>query len=154
MRNIKNKGINLIEVIIVVAIIGIIVAVAVPQFSKIKRAQVLKNAGQDIFSTLNQARSQTLASLDLSSYGVHFQADKIVLFKGTVYSANDVNNKNINIISPATISAISLTGGATSLYFNRLSGTPSVSGTIITSVPNDNTTKVITISSIGSINLN
>jgi len=154
MKNFNQKGINLIEIIIVVAVIGIMLVIALPQFSKIKRAQVLKNAGQDIFSTLNLARSQTLASLDLSSYGVHFQSDKIVLFKGTSYSQNDENNIDTNIISPAIISSISLTGGAENIYFNRLSGIPNVSGNITVSVPSDNLTKVITISETGSINLN
>ncbi|MFH1608744.1 MAG: prepilin-type N-terminal cleavage/methylation domain-containing protein [Patescibacteria group bacterium] len=155
MNNNSQSGINLIEIIIVIAVIGIIVAVAVPQFLNIKKAQVLKNGAQDIFSTLNKARSQTLSSLDSSEYGVHFDSDEIVLFKGTSYSEESLDNENLEIISPATISTISLTGGADDVYFSRLSGSPSASGSITVSLTTDpDSTKIITILSTGAISVN
>lgn len=151
-KKIKTKGISVIEMLIVVAVIGILLAVVLPQFSGVKNAQVLNSAAQDVVSTLNKARSQTLASLDSSEYGVHFQSDKIVLFKGTSYSSSNSNNENVNMISPATISNINLTGGASNIYFSRLTGSPSASGTVTISVGAK--TKAITVFSTGIVSLN
>ena len=103
---------------------------------------MLKSATSDIISSLNRARSQTLASLNSSSYGVHFQSDK-----GIIFNIDDLNNETIDIITPAIISNGTLTLPVT-VYFNRLSGTPSVTGTV--TVSNTSYSKIITISATGS----
>lgn len=155
MKNFYKKGISMIEVIIVIVVIGIMVAIAVPQFSKMKNAQILKSTSQEVFALVNRAHSQTLDSLDSSEYGVHFQTDKAVLFKGISYSSSDLNNEEVEISLPATISSISPSGNA-NVYFSRLTGMPNPSGTttITVSIPTDNATKIITISNTGAISLN
>lgn len=86
---------------------------------------------------------------------MHFQPDRVIIFKGKVFLSNDPDNETINIISPATISAITLTGGASDLYFNRLSGAPSASGTIALSISGDaSLAKTITISATGAVSQN
>ena len=155
IKNISQKGITLLEVIIVIAIIGILIGIALPQFSAIKNAQIIKGAGEDILSVLGKARSQTLASLNSTEYGVHFETNRVTIFSGTVYSSGNVSNVIENISSPASISTISLTGGATDVYFNRLSGTPNKTGTIVVSISSDTSlTKTITISSTGEVSIN
>ena len=149
-----QKGITTLELLLVMAILGILVSIMLPQFSKIKENQVLKNTIGDITSTLHNAQSKTLASVDSSSYGVHFQSDKIITFKGTVFSINDANNKTINIITPASISNVTLAGqsGASGdVYFNRLSGTPNKTGTITVSI--SSVSKIITISATGAVSV-
>jgi len=153
MRNLNQKGITISEILLAIAIIGILAVLVLPGFAKIKKVQVLKSATENIVSIVGKARSQTLSSLDSSEYGVHFGSDEIVLFKGTSYSESDPNNKNTEIIFPASISSISLTGEAVDLYFNRLSGLPSVSGTITVSVPGLSS-KTITISAMGFASIN
>lgn len=156
IKNKKNKGVTLVESIIVITIIVILTAVMLPQFSKIKNLQIVKNASLDIVSSLNKAQSQTRASLNSSSYGVHFESNRIIIFRGTSYVANDsVNNTIIDIIQPAVISNISLSGGAMDLYFYRLSGLPSRTGTIVVSISgNASLTKTITISATGMASIN
>jgi len=155
MKNFFQKGISFLEIIIVVAIIGILSAIVMPQFSKIKNAQIIKSASEDVLSVLNKARSQTLASLNSQQYGVHFETNRVIIFIGTVYDANSASNEIINISLPATISNISLTSGATEIYFNRLNGTPSKTGTITISIPSDSSyTKIVTVSGAGGASLN
>lgn len=147
MKNFFIRGITAVELLVVIAVLGIIFAVALPQFSKIRENQVLKNGVVDVLSSVDKARSQTLASLDSSQYGVHFQSDKVIIFKGTAFVEGAGSNETINIITPATISAINLVGGGDDVVFNRLNGAPSVTGSII--VSSTNFTKTITISATG-----
>lgn len=142
-------GATAIEILVVIAVLGIIFSIALPQFSKIRENQALKTAIGDVLSSLNKARSQTLASVDSSSYGVHFESDKVIIFKGTVFSDVAGDNETINIISPVTISDIALTGGGADLYFNRLSGAPSATGSVV--VSSANFTKTIAISATGAV---
>ncbi len=150
-----QKGITLMEVLVVIAIIIILVTVAAPQFLKIRNTQILKGTGEDVMSLLAKARSQTMASLNSTEYGVHFASNQIVLFSGTVYNQNNASNEIDTISSRATISNISLTGGAVDVYFNRLSGTASSTGTITISISSDlSLAKTITISGTGGVSIN
>ncbi len=155
MSESHQKGITALEILLGVAILGILAVIVLPQFSKIKENQVLKNTVGDIISTLHDAQSKTLASVNSSSYGVHFQSDRIISFKGVVFSANDPNNKTVNIAGPANISNVTLAGiSGTSgdIYFERLSGAPDKTGTITISTPS--ASKIITISATGTVSVN
>lgn len=152
MMHFYKKGISVIELLIVIAILGILVAVAVVQFSKVIEKQKLNNAVADVIASIDKASSQTLASVESSSYGVHFQSDKVIIFKGEVFDINDPNNEEVEIISPVSISSIDLAGGVSQIYFARLSSTPSTSGTL--TVSTSSFSKIITISPTGSISTN
>ena len=153
MKNFNQKGITLLEILIAIAVVGILAVTVLPGFSKIKKIQVLKSATEDIVSVIGEARSKTLASLDSSIYGVHFETNKVIIFKGTSYSVDSVDNQTTDLISPATISSINLSNSGVNLYFNRLSGLPNTSGTVSVSVP-DLTAKTITISATGFASVN
>ena len=146
MKYFFQKGISAIELLIIVVVLGIIFSILVPQFSKTRELQIFKNSVSDILSSLNKARSQTLASVDSSSYGVHFQSDKVIIFKGTNFISNDVDNETIDVTAPATISNGTLILPV-NIYFNRLSGSPNVTGTITVSTASYS--KIITINPTG-----
>lgn len=155
IKNFFQKGITVTEILIIVATISILTVVVVPQFSKIKENQVFKNGIENILSSVNKARTLTLSSLDSSEYGIHFQHDKIFIFKGKIFTVNDINNEIILITEPASISNVTLSGvSGTSgdLYFNRLSGSPSTTGTVTISTPSYS--KIITIYATGLVSVN
>src|SRR3989344_37957 len=152
MKNFYQRGLSIIELLILIAVIGVLTAVIIPQFSKIRENQVLKSGVEDLLSSINNARGKTLSSLNSSEYGVHFESEKVIIFKGKVFSAGATDNETINIVTPASISNVTLdgvSGISGDIYFNRLSGIPSDTGTITVSTPSFS--KIITISATGII---
>ena len=155
MKNNYQQGFSAVEVMVVIAIIVVIIAVVLPQFARTKELQVLKNAVSDVLSSIDKARTQTLSSLDSSEYGVRFESDKVIIFKGMVYSSGSVNNETTDITSPANISNVTLNSASSSsgeMYFNRLSGSPSKTGTV--TISTTNYSKIITISATGASSVN
>ncbi len=146
-----QSGFTATEILIVLFIIAVLAAIVLPQFNEMRKREVLKGGANDIVTALTRARSQTLSSLESSEYGVHFESDHVIIFKGTTYSASSPDNETINIVSPATISAITLTGGGSDVYFRRLTGMPTTSGTV--TISNTVSTKTITISSTGAVSV-
>lgn len=152
MRLQKQKGFTITEVLIVLAILVVIVTIVVSAFSKFNNNQSLGGAVGEVTSTLNEARANTLASYDNSQYGVHFQSNKIVLFKGSIYSSSDTNNEDIILSSKISISNVSLAGGGNDIIFKRLTGKTDQNGTITLSLISDPTKiKTITIQGSGII---
>ena len=152
---VSGRGITVIELLIVIAVVGVMALIVIPQFSKIRENQVLKSGAQDILSSINKARSQTLASLNSLNYGVRFEVDKIILFKTQAFDANAVDNETINIITPASITNATLGCTPTipcDMHFNRLFGSPSKTGTI--TISTTNYSKIITIWATGVASVN
>ncbi len=155
MTNFHQKGITLIESLIVLAILVVLLLIVLPRFSQIKENQVLKNAAVETLSSINKARANTLASVNSSEYGVRFQSDRVIIFRGTVYNAGASDNETINIITPASITNVTLGGvsGTTGeFYFNRVYGAPSKTGTI--TITASSSTKIITINASGVASVN
>lgn len=55
-----GRGFTLIELVTVVAIVGIIAALAGPAFSELTASQRVQTAAEDIFTTLLRARSEAI----------------------------------------------------------------------------------------------
>lgn len=152
MSSMLKKGITMIELIIVVSIIVILISITLPRFSEMRSIEVLKTATADVLSSVEKAHSESISSVDSSEYGVHFETNNVIIFKGTAYTISAADNETIPVISPATISSISLTGGVVDIYFDRLTGASSATGTV--TVSNGSNSKILTISTAGSISSN
>jgi len=155
MTNYYKKGITALELLLVVAVLGAVFSIVIPQFSKIRELQALKSGVADILSSIDKARSQTLSSLNSLEYGVHFETAQIIIFQGVNFSTDDINNEIINVISPAGISNVtfdSISDVSGKIYFNRLSGNPNRTGTVTLSTANFS--KIITISATGVASVN
>ncbi len=145
-----HKGVTIVELLIIFAVLGVLLLVVAPQFSAMKQRVVLNSTTEEVLSALDKARARTLASEDSSEYGVRFESTQLVIFKGTIYSALSAENEVIALTAPATITNVTLNGASGAigeLYFNRIYGSPSKSGTVIISV--ESLSKTITINPVG-----
>lgn len=149
-RNFFQKGISAIEMLIVVLILGILLVTASVQFSDLRKNQALQAATSEVVSVLKKAHSQTLASIDSSTYGVHFDTNAVIIFKGTSYPSD--SDEMVSITHPASISNINLSGGGSDVYFQRLTGEPNKTGTVTISI--SGASKTITIGATGIISVN
>lgn len=153
----KNKGVSLMEMLIVISLIGLISAIVVPSFSDFRKNQVLRNTTEDIVSLLNEARSSTLASKNFNTYGVHFDTDRAVLFTGASFT-DQSSNKQIDFDQSVNIpvdGGINLEGGGNNVIFKRMTGETSEYGTItIQQINNPSHQKIISISLIGVVTVN
>ena len=146
------KGFTLLEMLLVVTLIIIIATFSFASLSSLNTAQALDKDVKGIVAIIDEARSNTLTSQNDSQYGVHFESEKVVLFRGTTYSASDSNNRDAGLSGVTTISTISLTGGASDIVFARLTGAANATGTVVVRSKRDSSkTKTITIHGTGII---
>ena len=116
-----NRGISLLEVMISIAIIGLLLAIVFGSFSTIRNRQILEVNRDLIVSVLTKAKSDTFASKGSKSYGVYVDtgANRLITFEGTTYIPNEVTNQLSTLDNRVSISAVD--GGST-IVFERLTG--------------------------------
>ncbi len=148
-----NRGITLLELLVVVGVVGMLSVVGISSFSRFRRNAALDAAKQDIITALFEARSLTLSSKNATTYGVHFQTDMVIRFAGTVYATGTATStRAFYEFSPLVrLVDLTLTGGGSDVYFTRLSGQASKTGTVVVGVYNDTARSTTTISASGII---
>ncbi|KKT42049.1 hypothetical protein A2W54_03380 [Candidatus Giovannonibacteria bacterium RIFCSPHIGHO2_02_43_13] len=146
------RGITLLEMLVAMGILIIAATMIESVFSNFSDSGKLIEAHSGLIGVLRDARSRTLASESSSNYGVHFQSDRAILFRGNTYNAADPANEAYVLSGRSEIGAIALSGGASDLIFTRLHGTTTASGTItIRSTNNPSKTRIITILPSGGV---
>ncbi|MEK7135100.1 MAG: type II secretion system protein [Patescibacteria group bacterium] len=144
-----QKGFTVIEIIIVLAIGALLTGFVALSFSKINEHEALNTNADLIVSILNEARSMTLSSVGDTGYGVHFDIDQVVLFRGAVYSSGSATNVPTTLNSRVAMRNISF-GGGSNVIFSRLTGATAQAGTLQVYLKSATTTyKTISVSAIG-----
>ncbi len=159
MHHITNKGITMLEILVVISLLVLLSVVTVPSLVRFRSEQLLNNTASDIVSMINRARSDTVSSLNSTSYGVHFDSNQVVYYVGSVYDPDIVPLANNKITFDSSIimasDGINLNGGGSNVTFTRLTGETTNYGTITIRLSSDAARqKVITISKAGSASSN
>lgn len=154
MRPLNQKGLSLIELLVVVSVIIILIGLAFISYRLFEKGTELEVTAQNILVTLKLAQTKTLASEGASQYGVHFENNKYILFKGDTYQEGAVENKIYQLPKRLEIYNIDLADGGNDVIFKRISGHTQQNGTIklrIISIPDR--TRTIIIQSYGLMEL-
>ncbi len=149
-----KKGFTIFELLIVISIIAILSAIIITTLSDFRHNQAVDKDAQTIVAYLDDAKSKTLASKDASQYGVYFSSSTITVFKGSSYSASDPENRVYDLNPTVRVNSISLTGGGSSVVFDRLTGGTAQNGTLVLSSRRATTTRTVTIYKTGSVESN
>jgi prepilin-type N-terminal cleavage/methylation domain-containing protein len=149
MKNTERgkKGFTAMEILVVLAIFLLLVSVSLTAFYGRKQVANIDRDAENVLTYLQKARNQTVSSVDNSSFGVRFSSSTAVLFKGTSYTAS--STQSTFSYGSGVVVSVSLAGGATQLYFQRLTGEPSATGTITFTSNTSTTSKSIIIRATG-----
>lgn len=151
----KRKGFTLIEIVLAIAILGMMTALVSQPFIAFRHMVVMRSETENIAALLEKARVQTMASYQSSEYGIHFASSSMTLFKGAVYSGVDPENELYALDSAIVLSSVNLAGGGDDVIFNRLDGTTDEYGNLTLSLSsNASTTQTINVRPNGTIDIN
>ena len=146
------KGLSLLEIIIVIGILALLAALGTGSLLQFSKTTDLNSSVEGSVSLLLEARSKTLSSQEESQYGVHFESDKIVLFKGAAYSSSDPLNEETVLPLPIETASISLNGGGSDVIFKRLTGETDQYGTVTFRLKSDTSrTRILIILATGVV---
>jgi prepilin-type N-terminal cleavage/methylation domain-containing protein len=150
-KNFQGRGFSLIELLVAAAIFVLLMALALSSMNLVKKERLLSSSADKILDVLRLAQNKTLASEGSSSYGVHFEREKFVLFAGGVYSSAAPENQEFALVDGIVIGAVDL-AGASDVVFERLSGNALNSGSVVLELESDATkNKIIYIESSGTM---
>ena len=132
-----KKGFSLSELLISVGVMVLLLGLIFTVFSSFNKKEALSKSTDIVISVLNEARQLTLFSKDDAIYGVHFDTNQAVLFKGESYLEGDESNIYFKINPVVEITTINLAEGGSEVFFNRLTGETEDYGSITLSLSGD-----------------
>jgi len=139
----QELGVTLLEILVTLGILFVLATIGVGAVSNFRKHSLLDEARARVLAESNFARSQTLGSEENSAWGVHFEASRIVRFKGEVFLSADPSNREVLLPSGTKISSISLLGGSSDVVFERLTGRVANFGTITIELTSDSSQQVV-----------
>ncbi len=127
-KNFSKLGFTLIETLIVVAIAGLIAAFTSPFLGPVQDERQLDSSLDLIIEALDDAQDKAVNADFDSNFGVYFESDRFVVFRGDLYDPND--EYNLETVLPPTISIydIDLLGSGNMVVFQKFTGTTGNTG--------------------------
>lgn len=145
-----SAGYTIVELLVVLAIMTILAGIVSITMSNYASRQSLNSIHQEVIDGIQNARRNTLASLNDTTYGVYVGTSSIAFFEGSSYSSSDPNNEYIQYTGKISATS-SLSGGSWSVVFNRLNGEPSAYGTIVLTDISSQAQATVTIAATGLV---
>ncbi len=146
-----KKGFTIIELLIVIGIIIIAAAAALPIYSNLQVSSQLNETNAQIAQTIKNAREKSVAGLNNSRHGVKFNPSSYTLFQGDSYATREsLYDRTIDLDDVLTITT-NLTNDE--IVFARGSGIPNNTG-IITLNHDVQGSRTVTINEFGLVDEN
>jgi prepilin-type N-terminal cleavage/methylation domain-containing protein len=146
----SHCGFTLIELIIVIALIGLLVLLAIPFYQSLQLKADLNQVGEKLASDLRRQQTYATSGKGVSAWGVRFNADSYTLFKGISFSLRDpAVDEIVNLPS-----SVRLFFPMSEVVFGTPLGNASVSGQLILTNLVNNQTLTVDIFSQGLVQLN
>lgn len=150
--NYNQNGRSVLEIIVIVAIMGVVVAAVIPGLSNFRNRQLINNTTTELIAILSDARGKTLSGYNDTNYSVRFESTRAVFFTGGTFTEPNASNVVSTLDTRITLPTISLNGGGNNVTFTRLTGETTNYGTIVVRlVADSNIQKTITISKTGIV---
>ncbi len=147
------KALGIIEILIFVAILAIVITLVEVNFASFSKEVNVDQTANSIISVMRSAQNNTVGSNNQTTYGVYFESNKYVLFKGSAYNPSDLTNITYAIPSSLELSTIAVSGGS-SVIFTHIDGSTTNTGTLILRIKSDTaTTRTIIIEQSGNITI-
>ena len=121
IKKVYKKGFTVIEILITLAILGILLAIVLPSLSNMRTSQAAQTHVEHIDTFFSEARTRTVSSQNLSRHGVNLSSSRIVLFEGETYSTGDPFITEFRFEPGFSIHEVSV-GGGWNVVFDRLTG--------------------------------
>jgi len=145
MINKKSRGFTALEILVVIAILGILLSVIMPSFMNFRRSSLLNTDTMNLITLINRARLLSVSSKDDDQYGIHLESSKAVLFKGATYSAGSTTNETHTFSTGLTLSSITVSTGGSDVLFEKVTGATTNSAAATTTLLVSGTTSSTTV---------
>ncbi len=121
----KTLGFTLIEMLLSVAVIGIIAAISAPVYQSFQNRNNIDIAAASVAQSLRRAEVLATAVDGDSNWGVDIRSGSITLFKGSSYAGRDTTFDEVYDMPTSIVPS-----GLAQVVFARFSGVPQTTGTI------------------------
>jgi prepilin-type N-terminal cleavage/methylation domain-containing protein len=148
------KGFTLVEMLIVISITSALGMMAFSSFGSIINYTSIEAQAESVRSHIERARIFTLASKNNSSFGVYFSSTTARVYQGTTFVSASTSDQIYTLDTNQSIININFSGGGSSIYFNKITGEPNATGTImITSKNNADDRRTVVIYKTGIVDI-
>ena len=147
-----RRGFSSVELMVVVAIILFLGTIGLVNYVSFRNQSELSVWANNVVETASLAKNKTLQAEYGEQHGIHFEADKFVLFRGLVYSAASASNVIYTLPTSLEIASISLNAATSDVVFKKVTGRSDNYGSVVLRQnTGDNNSITINIDSSGSV---
>jgi prepilin-type N-terminal cleavage/methylation domain-containing protein len=153
-----RRGYTLVELLIVVGVMSILFGTVLFHLTQTSRRVTLSGMGESLIADIklqqtNAMSKDALGGVSPQGYGIHFEGDRYIMFRGSTYSASDPTNITTTLDPHVRIETITFPNN--NLIFAPLSGEvigfASASSSITLREADGSETNTISLNSYGVI---
>ena len=147
----KNQGITLIEVLVVIAILGILASIAVPSYQDMIERNRLKQAAESLADDLKFARTEAIKKSNSVTLVFNNTSTCYGITTGGACVCTTTGSCDLKTVDVSQFSGITMTGNPVTFTFQR--GTTTNSASITTTINSAHYQAGVIASPIGKVTI-